>query len=193
MNRFLTLPNALTILRVILTPIFLYFFFGEGWIHKGIALLVFVAAALTDLFDGILARKHKTVSKLGRFMDPLADKILVGAALISFVVLGLVNIWIVVVILIREIYIASIRLYALAKGQQLETAYHAKIKTTFQLTAMITVMFMITVKTALLHFGFDYWFVGKFDIIILSNFLLFIAMVYTIFSGWRYIMSMKHH
>ena len=176
-----------------MTPVFIYFFFREGWIYKGAALFIFIAAALTDLYDGILARKLKTVSKLGRFIDPLADKILVGAALISFVVLDLVNIWIVVIILIREIYITYIRLRALATGQQLKTARHAKIKTTFQLTAMITIMVMLTVKTALIHYGFNYWFVEKFNIIILSNFLLFIAMAYTIFSGWRYLMNLKHH
>ena len=90
-GKVVTIPNILTAIRILLTPVFLLLIFSESWYCKILALLVFTIASLTDFFDGRIARRHKTISSLGRFMDPLADKLLVSSALISFVILGMVE------------------------------------------------------------------------------------------------------
>ena len=115
-DRMVTFPNFLTGLRIVLTPVFLALIFSDSGFNKILALLVFTVASLTDFFDGWFARRDKTVSSLGRFMDPLADKLLVSSALISFVILGMVEAWLVGAMLIRDAVITSLRVYAIRKG-----------------------------------------------------------------------------
>ncbi len=182
----MTAANGLSLLRVLLTPFFLYFFFGEGWVYKGIALIIFIAAALTDLYDGRLARKFRTVSRVGRFLDPLADKILMGAVLISFVLRGLVNIWIVGVIILREIIVTFLRLYTISVGRQMETAYHAKLKTTIQMVGMITILLMVTLQAAFIRYNMRFWLLEHSRVVTFSNLLMFVIMVFSMISGWRY-------
>ena len=94
-DRFWTTPNVLTVLRIILTPVFLFLIFADSWYYKMSALLVFTLASLTDFYDGRIARRDGTITSFGRFMDPLADKLLVSSALIAFVMLVFLNIRIV--------------------------------------------------------------------------------------------------
>jgi phosphatidylglycerophosphate synthase len=90
-DRFWTTPNVLTVLRIILIPVFLLLIFADSWYYKISALLVFTLASLTDFYDGRIARRDGTITSFGRFMDPLADKLLVSSALIAFVMLGMVE------------------------------------------------------------------------------------------------------
>ena len=145
-DRMVTFPNILTGLRIVLTPVFLALIFSDSGFNKILALLVFTVASLTDFFDGWFARRDKTVTKLGRFMDPLADKLLVSAALISFVLLGMVEAWLVGAMLIRDAVITSLRVYAIRKGRQVVTSRLAKWKTMLQLVLAFGILVFINVR-----------------------------------------------
>ena len=129
------LPNKLTILRVLMIPIFLIFMLTDigGESSKWIALVLFITASLTDLLDGYIARKYNLVTNFGKFMDPLADKLLVCAAMICFVEIGSLPAWIVVIIISREFIISGFRLVASDNGTVIAASYWGKFKTTFQM------------------------------------------------------------
>ncbi|HKM04657.1 MAG TPA: CDP-diacylglycerol--glycerol-3-phosphate 3-phosphatidyltransferase [Lachnospiraceae bacterium] len=138
----MNLPNKLTILRVIMILPFCFFLFTDyaGLASKWIALGIFIIASLTDLLDGKIARKYNLVTNFGKFMDPLADKLLVSAALIGLVELSKIPAWIVIVIISREFIISGFRLIASDNGRVLAASNIGKFKTTFQ---MIMVCLMI--------------------------------------------------
>ena len=153
MNK-MNLPNKLTIFRVFLILPFVLLLLGEsggwGWYRAlfggipeyvdYIALAIFIIASLTDLIDGKIARKYGLVTNFGKFMDPLADKLLVSAAMIALVELGRIPAWIVIVIISREFIISGFRLVAADKGIVIAASYWGKFKTTFQ---MVMVCLMI--------------------------------------------------
>lgn len=138
----MNLPNKLTILRIAMIPFFVLFMLvplaGAG--GKWIALALFIVASLTDLLDGHIARKYNLITNFGKFMDPLADKLLVCSALICLVELGRIPSWIVIVIIAREFIISGFRLIASDNGVVIAASYWGKFKTTFQ---MIMICLMI--------------------------------------------------
>lgn len=144
----MNLPNKLTIFRVILIVPFILLLLGgnAGWfgtnivITDMIALLIFVIASLTDLADGKIARKYNLVTNFGKFMDPLADKLLVCSALIALIELGRIPSWVVIIIIGREFIISGFRLIASDNGVVIAASYWGKFKTTFQ---MVMVCLMI--------------------------------------------------
>lgn len=145
----MNLPNKLTILRTILIPFFLIFIYTDFW-GKGnayIAVAIFIIASLTDLLDGKIARKYNLVTNFGKFMDPLADKLLVCSAMIAFIELGLMPAWIVIIIIAREFIISGFRLIAAEKNVVIAAGMSGKIKTTVQ-------MIMCCLLIARLPFGF---------------------------------------
>ncbi len=130
----MNLPNKLTLLRVVMIPLFVALFFAASLPHHLLwALGVFVLAALTDALDGYLARSRGLVTDFGILMDPLADKLLVMAAMICFVGVGLAAAWVVIVILAREFLITSIRLVAAGKGTVIAADRYGKLKTVCQM------------------------------------------------------------
>ena len=144
-GRLLTLPNLLSAVRIALTPVFLLMIFAEGLVWKQAALLVFAVASLTD-FDGWIARRQGSVTELGRFLDPLADKILVSSALISFVVLGMVEAWLVVILLVRDFGITGLRIYGIRTGRPVVTSVLAKWKTALQLVLIFGILVFVNVR-----------------------------------------------
>ncbi len=138
----MNLPNKLTMFRVILIPFFVFFMLTDyvGEVSKWIALGIFILASLTDLLDGKIARKYNLVTNFGKFMDPLADKLLVCSALICLVDLDRIPSWIVIIIIAREFVISGFRLIASDNGVVIAASYWGKFKTTFQ---MIMVCLMI--------------------------------------------------
>lgn len=137
----MNLPNKLTVLRVLLIPFFVWAALGDpvpGY-SKYIAVLIFIVASLTDLLDGKIARKYGLVTNFGKFMDPLADKLLVCAALICLVSCGMLSAWMVIVIISREFIISGFRLVASDNGVVIAANYWGKFKTTFQMV-MICLM-----------------------------------------------------
>ncbi len=132
----MNLPNQLSILRILLTPIFVSLLFVEHLPFKIAAFVVFVVATLTDYYDGYAARKYNIITVTGQFLDPLADKILVSSSLISFNVLGYVPTWMVLVIVIRDFVITGFRSYAILKGKPIVTHRLAKAKTYLQMVVL---------------------------------------------------------
>lgn len=127
------LPNQLTVLRIILTPFFIYFFMNEDPNYKLISLFIFLAAALTDWYDGWLARKYNYITNWGKFWDPLADKILTSAAFIGLVINDFLPLWMVLLVVIRDLFITILRGYADYKNITFSTSLYAKWKTFIQM------------------------------------------------------------
>lgn len=146
-------PNKLTVARMILVP-FLVVFLLTGWggeANRWICLAIFVAASVTDWFDGHLARKYNLITNFGKFMDPLADKLLVCSALICLIELDRIPAWIVIVIISREFIISGFRLIAADNGVVIAASYWGKFKTASQMVTVILLVLNIqnTVFTVL--------------------------------------------
>ena len=168
----MNLPNKLTILRTVMIPFFILFLYTD-WFHgydKIIAAVIFIAASLTDMLDGKIARKYNLVTNFGKFMDPLADKLLVCSAMICLIEKGSLAAWIVIVIIAREFIISGFRLVASDNGIVIAASYWGKFKTVFQM-AMVIVLLM--------DLG------GAFDVI--GQALIWISLALTIISLIDYV------
>ena len=136
----MNLPNKLTTLRVIMIPFFVFFLLwqnGENRTFRMIALALFIIASLTDLLDGKIARKYNLVTNFGKFMDPLADKLLVCSAMICMIETKKLAAWFVIVIIAREFIISGFRLIASDNGVVIAASYWGKFKTTFQMVSVV--------------------------------------------------------
>ncbi len=143
----MNLPNKITIFRVCMIPVFLIFMLGEGIPYSNIlAAIVFVIAALSDLLDGYIARKHHLVTNFGKFMDPLADKLLVSSALICFAALGTVPVWVVIIIIAREFIISGFRLIASDNGVVIAASWWGKLKTNVQMVMSVMLIVNLNYK-----------------------------------------------
>lgn len=170
----MNLPNKLTMFRVILIPFFVLFMLVDITnVDKWIALAIFIIASLTDLLDGKIARKYNLVTNFGKFMDPLADKLLVCAALICLVELAVIPSWIVIIIISREFIISGFRLIASDNGVVIAASYFGKFKTTFQ---MVMICLMIADIEALN---------------ILTTIVMWIALALTVVSLIDYLVKNK--
>ena len=138
----MNLPNKLTTFRVILIPFFVFFMLAPNMtgINNYIAVAILIVASLTDLLDGKIARKYNLVTNFGKFMDPLADKLLVCSAMICLIQTGQLAAWIVVIIIAREFIISGFRLIASDNGVVIAASYWGKFKTTFQMLMVIVLI-----------------------------------------------------
>lgn len=132
-------------MRILMTPFFVYCLLDES--YQIYAVLLFVVASITDWYDGYLARKYASHSEWGKFLDPLADKVLVLAAFSSFVYLGVVKLWMVLVIVIRDFMITYLRSYALKRGRPMMTSVIAKIKTAAQMVMINIILAFIAIQS----------------------------------------------
>ena len=147
----LNLPNKLTVARIVATPIFMLLLLLDFKGHYLLALITFIAASLTDMFDGRYARKHNLVTDFGKFLDPLADKMLTTAALLGFLARGIGTqiVWIVFIVLFREFLVSSLRLVAVSSGGKVIAAnIFGKLKTISQMVAIIFALFTEIVISA---------------------------------------------
>ncbi len=133
----MNLPNKLTVVRIVLAPLFLLLALWEFPFHNLVAGLVFGAAALTDMFDGKIARARGLITNLGKFLDPLADKMLTTAALLSFLATGHLDVWALMVVLTREFMVTSVRLVAAKDGTVIAANIWGKLKTVAQFVAIL--------------------------------------------------------
>ena len=172
----MNLPNKLTVLRVLMIPFFVVFMLVDivPGMDKWIALIIFAVASLTDLLDGKIARKYNLVTNFGKFMDPLADKLLVNSAMICLVEMGRLPAWIVIIIISREFIISGFRLVASDSGIVIAASYWGKFKTVFQMV-MIIVMIM--------DLGSSF--------VMLETILIYIALILTVVSLIDYIAKNK--
>lgn len=179
-------PNKLTLLRIIIAPIFIYFFVIEDFFMRLIALGLFIIAALTDLADGYYARKYGIITGFGKFMDPLADKILVAAALISFISLRYVTALPVFLIIGREFAITGLRLLAAYRGVVISPTWWAKVKTFLQLSLVGVILAYITLLDALTYFHSPAITYFQFDYRFYFNLLMWVTAVITVWTGIDY-------
>lgn len=190
----LNIPNTLTLARILLTFLFLRLFFAEGRCYQYLALLAFGLASLTDKYDGHFARKDGSTTSLGRFLDPLADKILALSALFSFVIKGLVEAWLVGIILFREVIITGLRIYAVYNGRQVTTSKLAKWKTTVQLIVIFFILIFINLRATLLSFKLYPSLFDKAFAYYLFNGSTAAVMLLTVISGaWYLLNNNRYH
>lgn len=189
----MNLPNKLTIARIFLTFIFMFFLFSSGLVMKVLALVTFLIAAFTDYLDGFIAKKYNIVSDFGKMMDPVADKILTLAAFLAFVEMKLVPAWMVVIIIMREFIITSIRLVALRKGEVLAAGLGGKHKTVSQMLSIFVILIFIIIKEAGIktfnfwNMNFEYWYSHLIFV------LMFITVLLTIISGFSYLIGNRKY
>lgn len=198
----MNLPNKLSLLRIVLIPVTMLFmlpisiygFEPEGWNNfinsHGllVAALVFIVASLTDMFDGKIARKYNLITDLGKFLDSLADKMLVIAVLIAFVSIGRVSAWLLAIIVLREFMVTGIRLVASKEGVVMAAKMIGKVKTVFQ---MIAIIYLMLEPTLMLFTGDDYQasFKNPCAISIIGDVLFGICVIMTIISGLDYLLK----
>lgn len=185
----MNLPNKLTVLRVILVPFFVFFLLEQGIPHHNLfALIIFAVASYTDHLDGKIARRDNLITNFGKFMDPLADKILVISALVCFVATGMVSPWFVILIVFREFAVTSIRLVASSgTGKVIAANIWGKAKTVSQIVAIIVIILSAYIK--------ELSAMGLFPIEGILGTVLFITEIavmvictaLTLFSGWIYV------
>jgi CDP-diacylglycerol--glycerol-3-phosphate 3-phosphatidyltransferase len=168
----LNLPNALSLLRLLAMPIVLVCLLFPGKWGSSLAALFFTVAFITDFLDGYFARKHGAVTTLGKFLDPLADKILVSMTLIMLIPIDRVPAWMVVIIVAREISVTGLRSAAVTEGIVIQASILGKYKTFFQAVATIALCLHYE------YFGVDFHTVGML--------LLWLALILTLLSGWAY-------
>lgn len=183
----MNMPNKLTLLRVVLAPIFMVFFLYDSFYMRLVALLMFSIAALTDLADGYYARKYGIVTGFGKFMDPLADKILVSSALISFIALRYVSPLPVMLIIGREFSITGLRLLAAYRGVVIPPSWWAKVKTFMQLSIVGLVIGYVTLMAGLEHFDSPALELFEFDYHYYINISLWVTAVITVWTGVDYV------
>lgn len=187
----LNVPNILTIARIFITPIFLAVILMDALPHKFlIACIVFSIGSITDAIDGHLARKNNQITNFGKFLDPIADKILTTAALLAFMSMGLCSIWIVMLVLTREFAIASVRMIAAAGGVVIPANIWGKIKTVSQMTFTILIMLLGEVWEIVAIINADL-FEKLPDLSIISNGLLWVTAILTVISGVIYLNDSK--
>jgi CDP-diacylglycerol---glycerol-3-phosphate 3-phosphatidyltransferase len=173
-------PNIITLVRIGAIPVFLVFTYYESRLHSFIAALVYTGAAATDFLDGWLARRKNLVTVIGKFLDPLADKLIAVSALIMLVHLGRVPAWIVIVVMSREFAVTGLRTIAMSEGIVIAAGQEGKYKTALQL---IAICFL------LLHYAYpiDFLFgTAVIDANRVGTPLLYISVFFSLWSAWKY-------
>ena len=190
----MNLPNKLTLIRCILTPVFLACVVIDFPFHYAAALLIFIVASLTDYFDGMIARKRNLVTNMGKFLDPLADKALTTAAFIGFVyMLSSRSLpWALFIILAREFAVTSVRLLAAKDGVVVAASFSGKLKTVMQ---MVSIIYMLAFRQAIRFTVVREW-LGDTGILWGSRIgliFIWISVVATVVSGIQYIWELRHY
>ena len=189
----MNLPNKLTMFRLILVPFFVVVLLNSSLPHHYLmALILFAVASYTDHLDGMLARKNNQITDFGKFMDPLADKVLVISALVCFVELHLANVWLVLLIIAREFMVTSIRLVAADKGQVIAANNWGKAKTVSQIIAILAVL-ILQYGAELSDMGVNLPIaVTEQAATVLGQFLILVATILSVLSGAIYLKQNWH-
>lgn len=174
----MNLANKITLLRVLMIPIFMIILLSDLKWNNYIAAGIFIVASITDTLDGYIARSKNQVTSFGKFVDPLADKLLVTTALVCLIEMGKVPAWIVIIILAREFTITGFRTIAASEGVTIAASPLGKIKTITQLVAIISLL-INNYPFRLINFPFD-------------KVMLYISLFFTLLSGIDYILRNKH-
>lgn len=181
-----TKANLVTLLRILLTPLFIYCLFNKHDYFEIFALVIFLAASITDVYDGYVARKYREVTKLGKFFDPLADKVLMSAAFISFVVLDLIPLWMVILVIMRDFVVTGIRILMSARESTMTTRQSAKFKTGAQVTVVCLILIYIITQRWKIFLGISEYvhLIEEYHII---YFLMLLVTIFTVWTGIEYL------
>ncbi len=175
------IPNILTLFRIALIPLVALFIFYGDPLSGIVAVLLFGVASITDWLDGYIARRQNLVSMTGKFLDPLADKLLVMTALVMLIPLGRLPAWIVIIIIAREISVTGLRAMAANEGMVIAAGGGGKLKTAFQMTGLLGLI---------VHYTYEISYFGLFTIEVnfhlLGFWLLVISVFFSLWSGWVY-------
>ncbi|MBR3627937.1 MAG: CDP-diacylglycerol--glycerol-3-phosphate 3-phosphatidyltransferase [Elusimicrobia bacterium] len=199
----MNLANKLTLLRVLLVPVFIILMIINSFWANILALFVFIGASITDYFDGVIARKKNMITTFGIFLDPLADKLLVTSAFISFVGIYTLNIpaWMVICIIAREFIITGLRSIAASKNVIIPANMAGKVKTTSQMIAIITILVILVINSILTKF----YFITPYELLDFKGWqqilgviliyapywLMLITTIFTLYSGISYLIIHK--
>ena len=188
----MSIPNQLTFVRIVLSPVFLFMAISEDVIINRLSVIVYFIAVITDWYDGWYARKYKSITKIGIFLDPLADKILTSMAFVFFYIIDVFPLWMLIAIVIRDIAITILRSYDEYNGETLRTSFNAKVKTFIQMTYIFLILLIElilsfdvgdSVRNSLkgfLHSGFNY-------------FLMLVLTIITLYTGFEYLYDKFKH
>jgi CDP-diacylglycerol--glycerol-3-phosphate 3-phosphatidyltransferase len=190
------LPNRITMLRIFLMIGFIPAILAENMIMNYVALLLFALAAISDFFDGYLARKYNVISNFGKVMDPLADKIMVLSALLCFIQLNVVPAWMVIIIIGRDFFLSGIRILAAQQGTIIVASKTAKIKTVVEIVAIIAMLILIITSRTLLYLDIDAGEIGGiasrvYMLKFIPYWLMFITAMTALVSGLEYFFKNK--
>ena len=180
-KEFWNLPNAITLVRIAAIPIFLFFTWEESRMNSFLAALVYSATAGTDFLDGWLARRKNLVTVIGKFLDPLADKLIVMSALIMLVHLGRVAAWVVILVMAREFMITGLRTIAMSEGVVIAAGQEGKYKTALQLAAIVFLLLHYRYPITFLFFTRDV------DANAVGTVLLYLSVVFSLWSAFVYL------
>ncbi|CAN5500081.1 CDP-diacylglycerol--glycerol-3-phosphate 3-phosphatidyltransferase [soil metagenome] len=186
----MTFPNQLSVLRMLLSPLFLFLFLSQDDSMKKLSVLIYFIATLTDWYDGWHARKFGVITRTGIFLDPLADKILTSAAFLGFYKVGIMPFWMIAIIIIRDIVITLLRSVNEAKGITIKTSWIAKIKTFIQMTFIFLILVLYISRFFNISYGL------KDDIVLYLNsglnyWLMLLVTIITLYSGISYFFERK--
>ncbi len=177
----MNLPNKLTLLRICMIPFFVVFAKMGDFSYQVIAVVIYILACLTDMLDGKIARSRNLVTNFGKFMDPIADKLLVMSAMIVLTAQGRMPDWVCILMLAREFLVSGFRLVAVENGKVIAAGMLGKIKTVFQMLSTIAIMLLVSVN------GPEASLLGRPGYV-LAYVLMYVAMVLTVVSGADYIL-----
>ena len=159
-------------------PVFLAFMMMDGFAWQMAALITFIIASLTDMLDGQIARKCNQITTFGKFADPLADKMLITAAFLGFMAQGVINVWAVMIMLVREFMVSGVRLAAVSEGEVIAASFWGKFKTVSQMVAVIAAFLVLNIPA-----------VPETAAYIITNVFVWISVVLTVLSGIDYLVN----
>jgi CDP-diacylglycerol--glycerol-3-phosphate 3-phosphatidyltransferase len=186
---YLTVPNQLTALRILLVPVFVALLLQVDPWFKLFGVLVFVLASLTDIYDGYHARKYGVETRLGAFLDPLADKLLITAAFLLYVWMGYLVLWMVVLVVVRDVAITALRIYAEYKNRPVVTSVEAKYKTVVQNVFVYVIMLLMLMKEATFFGKSVAAMIGRFLVSDNLYYVMLAVTVFTVYTGISYLVS----
>ncbi|HOJ51343.1 MAG TPA: CDP-diacylglycerol--glycerol-3-phosphate 3-phosphatidyltransferase [Syntrophales bacterium] len=174
-GRILNLPNTITMLRLLIIPVLFFLLLSPNQFWSLVLAVIFILASLTDLLDGYLARKYELVTTMGKFLDPIADKLVINTAMILMIPIGRIPAWVVAIIIIRDFVVDGIRTIATSEGVVIQASGWGKKKTLCQVFAVSALM---------IHYPF----LGA-DAHVVGTVLLFLALILSVYSGLEYLVK----
>ena len=186
---YLTIPNQLTALRILLVPVFVVLLLQVDPYLKLLGVIVFVVASLTDIYDGYHARKYGVTTRLGAFLDPLADKLLITAAFFLYVGMGFLSLWMVILVVVRDVVVTGLRVYAEYKNRPVVTSMEAKYKTLVQNIFVYVIMALILMKEASFSGANVAVMTRRFLVSGYLNYIMLAVTIFTVYTGISYLVS----